>query len=819
VELSIAKSLHQGVAAHKDGKLQDAERFYRAILKIQPEHPDANHNLGVLAVSFNQTYKALPLFKTALKANPKMLQYWISYVDALIKEQDLENAKRVIQLAKERGIDTDSLKSLEAQIRENEFTTNNGDIDPPQEVLKDLLAHYENGRYNYAEELASSLCKKYPSHPLSWSVLGAVLRKTGRVEQALSPCRKSALLSPDDAAVHYNLGITLKELDRLEEAEGSYRKAIALNPDLAEAHNNLGITLQELGKLEEAQASYTQAIALKPSFVLAHSNLGVTLKELGRLDDAIASYAQAIALKPDYAEAYVNLGIAIKNVRFNSSNRKLYPALTRLLTAGNFTRPRDVAKSILSLLKHDTQITELLLKKESAVTLNEATSIIGTLDKLPLLHHLMRVCPLPELQFEELFVAIRSLLLKNLDKVEVSPELIYFLSTLSIHCFTNEYVYTESDEEIHLIGELQTRISRTVARSMQPEAIQVLCLASYRPLHQYDWCQKIRCIDNLEEVKERLIEEPLLERVIANEIPVLEEISDDVSLKVRNQYEENPYPRWVKTAISIKSLTIAEICDGLGINLQSEDIKEVTSPSILIAGCGTGQHSIGTASRFLNCHVTAIDLSLASLAYAQRKSKKLCLNNVDYLQADILHLHKIEKAFDIIESSGVLHHMDEPMAGWRVLVDLLKPGGLMKIGLYSGLARQDIVEVRKEISDQKLGASEEDIRNFRQSLVESEDANRHILTKSIDFFSLSTMRDLIFHVQEHHFNLPQIKCCLDELGLEFCGFEGEVVISSFKEFYGDEADIYDLGLWHLFEEKNPRVFSGMYQFWCQKPLT
>ena len=111
VELSIAKSLQQGVAAHKDGNLQDAERFYRAILKIQPEHPDANHNLGVLAVSFNQTYKALPLFKTALKANPKMLQYWISYVDALIKEQDLESAKRVIQLAKERGIDTDSLNS------------------------------------------------------------------------------------------------------------------------------------------------------------------------------------------------------------------------------------------------------------------------------------------------------------------------------------------------------------------------------------------------------------------------------------------------------------------------------------------------------------------------------------------------------------------------------------------------------------------------------------------------------------------------------------------------------------------------------------
>ena len=313
VELSIAKSLQQGVAAHKDGNLQDAERFYRAILKIQPEHPDANHNLGVLAVSFNQTYKALPLFKTALKANPKMLQYWISYVDALIKEQDLESAKRVIQLAKERGIDTDSLNSLEEQIREHTFATNAGDINPPQEVLKDLLAHYENGRYNRAEELASSLCKKFPSHPLSWSVLGAVLRKTGRVEQALPPCRKSALLSPDDAVVHYNLGITLKELDRLEEAEGSYRKAIALNPDLAEAHNNLGITLQELGRIEASDASFEKAITLRPDYADAYNNRSVTLRELGKFEKAEAASKKAITLQPNFAEAHNNLANSLKD--------------------------------------------------------------------------------------------------------------------------------------------------------------------------------------------------------------------------------------------------------------------------------------------------------------------------------------------------------------------------------------------------------------------------------------------------------------------------------------------------------------------------
>ena len=263
-----------------------------------------------------------------------------------------------------------------------------------------------------------------------------------------------------------------------------------------------------------------------------------------------------------------------------------------------------------------------------------------------------------------------------------------------MHCFNNEYVYIDSEEESYLIGALQANISQTLTQSAQPEAIKILCLASYRSLYQYDWCQKVKCLDNLEEVKRRLIEEPLLEKMLAKDIPVLEEISDDVSLKVREQYEENSYPRWVKPGVSIKAKSIAVVGDELNLQFYSENIKSVTAPAILIAGCGTGQHSIETASRFSNCHVTAVDLSLASLAHAQRKSNELGLGNLNYLQSDILNLYQVVQEFDIIESVGVLHHLDEPMAGWRVLTDLLKHGGLMMIGLYSELARQHIAEVR-----------------------------------------------------------------------------------------------------------------------------
>ena len=115
MELTIEQVLQQGVTAHKEGKLQDAERLYRAILQSQPLHPDANHNLGVLAVSVNKADAALPLFKIALEANPKIEQFWLSYIDALIKERQYDNANQVLEQGKKEGFDGKKLHSLFSQ--------------------------------------------------------------------------------------------------------------------------------------------------------------------------------------------------------------------------------------------------------------------------------------------------------------------------------------------------------------------------------------------------------------------------------------------------------------------------------------------------------------------------------------------------------------------------------------------------------------------------------------------------------------------------------------------------------------------------------
>ena len=100
MELTIEQALQRGIAAHKEGKLQEAERLYRAILQSQPAHPDAHHNLGVIAVAADKAEAALPLFKTALEANPNIEQFWLSYIDALIKEKHFDTAKQVLEQAK-----------------------------------------------------------------------------------------------------------------------------------------------------------------------------------------------------------------------------------------------------------------------------------------------------------------------------------------------------------------------------------------------------------------------------------------------------------------------------------------------------------------------------------------------------------------------------------------------------------------------------------------------------------------------------------------------------------------------------------------------
>lgn len=245
-------------------------------------------------------------------------------------------------------------------------------------------------------------------------------------------------------------------------------------------------------------------------------------------------------------------------------------------------------------------------------------------------------------------------------------------------------------------------------------------------------------------------------------------------------------------------------------------------PEILMAGCGTGQHTLYMNSRFANAEVLAVDLSLNSLSYATRKSAELGFSNIEFAQGDILQLAALERQFDIIGCAGVLHHLGDPLAGWRVLADLLRPGGVMKIGLYSETARKHLIAGRSLIAENGYSTSPEDIRRCRQDIISLAASGNPEMAKIChgeEFFSLSQCRDLLFHVQEQRFTLPEIATALESLDLIFLEFEFDDrrALGRFRQSHPDPNAPASLSLWHEFELENPGTFAGMYQFWCQKP--
>ena len=507
---------------------------------------------------------------------------------------------------------------------------------------------------------------------------------------------------------------------------------------------------------------------------------------------------------------------ALTRVRFTKPDRDLQKTIISILNRKTYARPIDIASTAISLLKFEQNLQKHLQLGDEDIKQNPL-GIISDLSDLSLLLKLMNVCPLPDLKLEKLFKNLRYAILSNvLDMKEASPELIGFQSALALQCFTNEYIYNCTDEEETILKALDVSVRIDLKNKEQPSPQVILALASYKALNQYDWCKLLVVTDDIKDVFDRQIEEPNQEDELKQDLPILDDITDQVSSKVRAQYEESPYPRWVNLGLPLKPLSISNVVDEIKLKLHDNKITDVEEPEILIAGCGTGQHSVGTAMRFKSSNVLAVDLSLSSLAYAKRKTNELAIENIEYMQADILDLAKLNKRFDIIESSGVLHHMDDPAAGWKVLTDCLKPGGLMRIGLYSELARKHIARIRKEISHAGIGSSEEEMKSFRNKTIKSTKDHHRLIIESTDFYSMSTLRDLLFHVQEHRFTIRQLQDYLAKLGLKFCGFETKEIVSHFQQTNTEKGDLYDLNKWQAYEESNPRTFGGMYQFWCQK---
>ena len=670
-------------------------------------------------------------------------------------------------------------------------------------------------------------------------------------KQGTPPVSGNATLSPSGQIPDLLArGRWYHQAGQLAEAEECYRKLLAMDPSHFDGLHRLGIVAQQLGRSDLAASLIGKALVLhdqsptlhdtgtpgrsKPAvprrdLAAAHSNLSIVMTALGNLPTALKAIQRSLQLEETENAKLLFVG-CLRNLTVIPDGIDLTDDLVRAMSEP-WGRPTDLARFAVNFVKHNGAIgacirrnTATWLRIPAPHELFSPTEFAEICDDR-LLCCLLKSTVIFDLELERFLTAVRwTILAAAVDSggsQAFGQGSLRFCCALAQQCFINEYVFSWTAEEKLQAERLRERLVETLAGGAPIPELWVAAVAAYYPLAfllQAGSLVEQRWSASAAELVTQQVEEVHDERRLRASVPRLTAVDDGVSLAVKEQYEENPYPRWIK-ASPAGPTTIEGHLRQLFPLANIHNVVKTAGAEILIAGCGTGQHSIETARLFPGARVLAIDLSLSSICYAKRKTRELRLKNLEYAQADILKLQSIGRTFDVIEAGGVLHHLAQPMEGWRVLLALLRPGGFMRIGLYSKLGRQDITAARALIAQRGYGSSAEDIRRCRHELAGFGDgAPPSEVTDRLDFFSTSRCRDLLFHVQEHQFTLPEIADFLRQNQLDFLGFDLHGgALQDFRQRFANHGAATDLALWHTFEMENPSLFAGMYQFWIRKP--
>ncbi len=559
-----------------------------------------------------------------------------------------------------------------------------------------------------------------------------------------------------------------------------------------------------------AQATPSQNVTVKEAKQLVRRYM-----EANRWGEAFDTGLRILNASPSHDDVWNDLQRCAPNVPAAFLNQHHLQMLLHILN-GAPSKPGIAALLALQLLavKHAAFSACMQLSVRQGILEDIDPEGLRPLFKEPLFHLLLQRYIVPNIGFELMMTGLRCQLLARAEEEQLKPFQAVLFS-LAMQCDANGYCYFHSQEERHAVERLREKLSKQYERN------SFLLLACYEPpLKMPEVIQAAAAQDEqLQGLVKTTIIEPQDEYRLAQSIACVGDIENEVSISVRQQYEEHPYPRWLSLP-DIPEETPVALMKRLFPTFDASVLRVGEEPHVLIAGCGTGRQALEAARRFRKGEVTAVDLSRASLGYALRKTLQTDVSNILYLQADILQLGLLEQQFDLIESCGVLHHMQDPMAGWQVLVDALKPGGLIKIALYSAKAREGITQCRQHISEMGFGDSENDISALRLELMTQQGAvTQYPFIQAFDFFSMPECRDLLFHRQEHCFSLPQIAQAIDTLGLTFIGFDvpSSALIELYRARFPQDENWNNLENWHQLEQEHPALFFGMYQFWCYKP--
>ena len=414
MEVTVEEALRRGIAAHKAGKVQEAEHCYRAILKSQPLHPDANHNLGVLAVSVNKAGAALSFFKKALEANSAVEQFWLSYIDCLIREKQIDTAKGVFEQAKQAGVALAKLQLLEKRLRSGLVSSSDapqqGFVDQPRSAPDELspaIELRELGKYTEAQEWLNKFIGSNSNHPEALSLLSQVLlldKKEVEAERALlaaasidpdllSVCRNQARLllkqskpaealvkaqsgydrSPEDPESLLVLATCLGANQKDPEALLILEKVLDARSDYAEAYANRALIRLRSNDITSAIKDAERTVSLKPHLSQMWSLLGSLYYQSNDISRAIEALRKAQENEPGNADFLVQLGEFLRQADKASEAIPLLERATELA-------PNDANAWINfgAALQQDEKIADAKMMYEKALELNPQSAAISS---------------------------------------------------------------------------------------------------------------------------------------------------------------------------------------------------------------------------------------------------------------------------------------------------------------------------------------------------------------------------------------------------------------------------------------------------------
>lgn len=349
IPLTVPEAFLKAVDFQKDGQEAAAEQLYRMILTAEPDHTEANHNLGMLLLKQRRASAALPFFAKAFDTAPDDDRICVSYaigLSALGRDQD---ALDIVEPVEPEGEARERLKDLRAGIAERQKRAAAAQGDgPPQSAVAEAVSALAEGDFETALGHATKLTENWPAAGIGWHLKGAALQALGRTRDAAAALQLAVRHSPERAASHSALGLALAGIGQAEAAEAAHRQAHNLDPQDIDITANLAVHLVNAGKPEEAVGLLDGALKsaperhdirleraklyfkagdpaaalrlLKPAMPVYETDsdaltlLGEIAKRLRVLNQAVAYYRKALDADPNNAKAKFLLGFAYRDL-------------------------------------------------------------------------------------------------------------------------------------------------------------------------------------------------------------------------------------------------------------------------------------------------------------------------------------------------------------------------------------------------------------------------------------------------------------------------------------------------------------------------